>query len=123
MNLDDLSRSVTDAILRAESLPPCSWDAQALFREVSEIEEAIAAIVGAKDVEGEIARLGAVSAALSAGEALRAMQLAVLYLRDDLSDSSRSKLEELLKQADAEIESAAADGPNVLPVTFRLRAA
>ena len=123
MNLDDLNRAVTEAILRAEHLLPGSWEAQAAFREVSEIEEAIAAIVGAKDVEGEIARLGAVSAALSAGEPLRAAQLAECYSRDDLSDGCGTKVDELRKQADAEIQSAAIDSPEVRPVTFRLQAA
>lgn len=54
------------------------------------------------------ARVGAVSAALSAREALRAVQLADRYLRDSLSDGARAKLDELRKQAEAEIS--AADG-------------
>lgn len=123
MNLDDLNRAVTEAILRAERMAPGSWEAQSAFREVSEIEEAIAAIVGAKDVEGEIARLGAVSAALSAGEPLRAAQLAERYSRDDLSNGSVQKLGELRSQADNAIQSAGANSPNVRPVTFRLQAA
>ena len=123
MNLDDLNRAVTAAILRAERLPSHSWQAQTAFRDVSEIEEAIAAIVGAKDVEGEIARLGAVSAALSAGEPLRAAQLAACYSREDLSEPSGAKLDELWRQADSEIQRAAVDSPEVRPVSFHLRAA
>jgi hypothetical protein len=42
---------------------------------VAELEEEIATIVGAHTVDGEI-RVGAVAAALSAGEPLRAIQLA-----------------------------------------------
>ena len=120
MSLDDLNRAVTEAIFHAERLAPGSWEAQSAFREVSELEEAIAAIVGAKDVEGEIARLGAVSAALSAGEPLRAAQLAERYSREGLSIDSAQSLGALQNQADAAIQSAAAHCPDVRPVTFRL---
>lgn len=121
MNLAELSRAVTDAIVRAEALKPGSWEAESAFREVSELEEAIAATIGTRDVEGEIARVGAVSAALSAREALRAVQLADRYLHDDLSDGARAKLEELRTQAETEIS--AAEEPKVLPVSFQLKPA
>ena len=75
MDLDDLNKSVTNAILQAEALPRGSWEAQHAFREVADLEEEIATIAGAGAVEGEIARLGAVTAAMSAGEPLRAIQL------------------------------------------------
>lgn len=121
MNLAELSRAVTDAIVRAEALKPGSWEAESAFREVSELEEAIAATIGTRDVEGEIARVGAVSAALSAREALRAVQLADRYLHDDLSDGARAKLEELRTQVETEIS--AAEEPKVLPVSFQLKPA
>jgi hypothetical protein len=121
MNLAELSYAVTDAIIRAEALKPGSWEAEAAFREVSDLEQAIAATAGANDVEGEIARVGAVSAALSAREALRAVQLADLYLHDDLSDGARAKLDELRAQAEAEIS--AAEEPTVFPVSFQLKPA
>jgi hypothetical protein len=75
MDLDDLNKSVTHAILQAEAFPCGSWEAQHAFREVADLEEEIATIAGAGVVEGEIARLGAVTAAMSAGEPLRALQL------------------------------------------------
>ncbi len=123
MDVIDLNESVTTAILRAEALPAGSWEAQRAFREVADLEEEIATIFGARVVEGEIARLGAVAAALSAGEPLRAIQLAVRYQADELSEGAQRKLEELLKEAESEVERQIADAPGVEPVRFRLRAA
>jgi hypothetical protein len=123
MDLDELNAKVTAAILYAESLPLGSMDAQSAFREVSNLEETIAALASANDVEGEIARLGAVSGALSAGEALRALQLARRYGSDALSFAARTKLDELRKEAEIEIERAALNEPIVEPVRFHLRAA
>jgi hypothetical protein len=122
VNLDQLNRSVTGAILRAEALPTGSWEAESAFREVADLEEEIAAIDGARTAAGEIARLGAVTAALSAGEPLRALQLGERYRSDGLSDGSRAKLAELLDEAVAEIERGAINA-NVDPVQFTLRAA
>jgi hypothetical protein len=123
MGLDELNRSVTSAILRAETLPPGSWEAERAFRAVAELEEEIAAIVGAHTVQGEVARLGAVTASMSAGDLVRAVQLAERYLADALSERSRAKLQELHAEAEAEIARAAVGAPNVDPVPFILRAA
>lgn len=121
MGLDELNRSVTSAILRAEALPPGSWEAERAFREVAELEEELAAIVGAHTVQGEVARLGAVTASISAGDLVRAVQLAERYLDDALSNGSRVKLQQLRDEAEAAI--AALDAPNVDPLPFTLRAA
>jgi hypothetical protein len=123
MNLADLNESVTEAILRAEALAPGSWEAQTAFRDVSEFEEAIASIVSAKEVEGVIARLGAISAALSAGEPLRALQLADRYGGDDLGQKAQSKLSELKAEAESDIQRAVQKELSVEPVRFHLRAA
>jgi hypothetical protein len=123
MGLDELNSRVTSAILRAEALPPGSWDAERAFRDVADLEEEIAAIAGANTVEGEVARLGAVAASVSAGDLVRAVQLAERYLADALSDRSRAKLCELRDEAEADIVRAAANAPNVDPVPFILRAA
>jgi len=72
MNLDEFNHRVTNAIVRAESLPAGSRDAWEAFHNVSVLEESIATLVPLADLEGEIARLGVVTAALSAGEPLRA---------------------------------------------------
>jgi hypothetical protein len=122
MDLADLNRSVTRAIVRAEALPPNTWDAQRAFREVADLEEEIATIVGARTAAGEIARLGAITAALSAGEPLHALQLGERYLAHGLSEGSRTKLTELLAEADAEIVRDAKSAPNVEPVRYSLHA-
>lgn len=53
--------------------------------------------------EGEIARLGAVTAALSAGEPLRALQLAERFLSESLAPEIAEKLRQLIKEADVEL--------------------
>jgi len=123
MGLDELNRSVTRAILRAEALPPGSWDAERAFRDVADLEEEIAAIAGAHTVEGEVARLGAVTASMSAGDLVRAVQMAERYLADALSERARAKLRELHDEAEAEIARAAVVAPNVEPIPFIWRAA
>lgn len=123
MELAELNRSVTIAILRAEALPAGSWEAERAFRDVADFEEEIAAIVGGHTVEGEVARLGAVTASLSAGDLVRAVQLAERYLADSLSSGSRTKLTELRDEAEAEIVRTAAEAPDVAPIPFTLHAA
>ncbi|TMQ02260.1 MAG: hypothetical protein E6J90_00895 [Deltaproteobacteria bacterium] len=123
MSLDELNHRVTNAILRAESLPAGSQEAWEAFHEVSALEESIAALLPPDDLEGEIARLGAVAAALSAGEPLRALQLAERFRSDGLAPEIAEKLRQLAKEAEAELLRAAADGPMIEPVTFTLRAA
>ncbi len=123
MSLDEWNRRVTNAIVRAESLPAGSREAWEAFREVSALEESIALLLPPDDLEGEIARLGAVTAALNAGEPLRALQLAARFLAEDLAPEVAEKLRQLVKEADAELVRAVSDEPIVRPVTFTLRAA
>jgi hypothetical protein len=121
MNLDDLNRRVTNAIVQAENLPPESRDAWDAFHHVSMLEESIATIVPADELEGEIARLGAVTAALSAGEPLRALQLTERFLAENLAPEIAEKIRQLAKEADGELSRAVDDDePTVKPVTFRL---
>jgi hypothetical protein len=122
MSLDELNRRVTNAIVRAESLPAGSRDAWEAFHEVSTLEESIATLVPPDDLEGEIARLGAVTAALSAGEPLRALQLAARFLAERLTPEVAEQLRRLVKEAEAELVRAGSDEPTVIPVTFTLRA-
>lgn len=118
-----MNRRVTNAIIQAESLPAGSRDAWEAFHEVSALEESIAKLVPPDDIEGEIARLGAVTAALSAGEPLRALQLAERFLAEKLAPEVAEKLRQLVGEADSELVRAVTDEPTVLPVTFTLRAA
>jgi hypothetical protein len=122
MSLDELNRRVTNAIVRAESLPAGSQEAWEAFREVSALEESIATLVPSEDMEGEIARLGAVTAALSAGEPLRALLLAERFLAESLAPAIAEKLRQLVQEADAALVRAGSDEPTVMPVTFTLRA-
>lgn len=69
------------------------------FREVSRWEEQIARSTQPGDVEGEIARLGAVAAALSASEPLRAVQMAQAFLEEGLAADVASKLEAMIEEA------------------------
>ena len=103
MSIDDLNRRVTNAIVRAENLPAGSREAWEAFHEVSALEESIATITAPDDLEGEIARLGAVTAALSAGEPLRALQLAERFLAENLSPEIAAKLHQLTTEADADV--------------------
>jgi hypothetical protein len=123
MNRDELNRRVTNAIVRAEGLPSGSREAWEAFREVSALEESIATLTAPDDLEGEIARLGAVTAALSAGEPLRALQLAERFLAESLAPEVAEKLRQLGKEADAELVRAISDEPTVKLVKFTLRAA
>lgn len=103
--IDRLNRSVTKAILDAEMLPPGS-EAKHAFRLVAEIEQKLAAILAGDTLEGEIARLGSVSAWMSAQEFVRAVALAKQYLEDPLSSGVRAKLQQLHDEADARAPTA-----------------
>lgn len=123
MELDDLNARVTEAILRAERLPEGSDEAQAAFREVGRIEEAIADSTPAHDLEGEIARLGAITAALSAAEPLRALWLVDRYLAEGLSPEVTSKLEALRVEANTDLAEVVSKLPPVRPVKYKLQQA
>jgi hypothetical protein len=122
MNLAELNRRVTDAITIAEGIPKDSPESWTAFREVSMLEEEIARLTSADDVEGEIARLGAVAAALSANEPLRAVQIGQRYLAEDLAADIKSKLAAMLDEANKAISTLAED-LTVQPVKFTLEAA
>jgi hypothetical protein len=119
-DLDDLNMRVTGAIFRAEHAALGSLIAEAAYREVSTLEEEIARQVGADEIEGALARVGAVTAALRAGDWLRAAQLAEAFSSDAPADL-RDQLAGLAAEADA--QSRAVAEPDVLPIVFDLRAA
>lgn len=123
MELDDLNARVTEAILRAERLPGGSDQAQEAFREVRRLEETIADLTPAHDVEGEIARLGAVTAALSAAEPLRALVLVERYLAERVSPEAAVKLGALRAEAEAELKEAASKVPPVRPIKYTFQEA
>lgn len=122
MDLVELNRLVTDAITVAESLPKDSPRAWMAFREVSHLEEQIARSTQPGDVEGEIARVGAVAAALRASEPLRAVQLAQTFVGEGLAADVAAKLEAMVDEANERLSALAGD-LTVQPVKFALAAA
>ncbi len=88
--MPDLNQRVTAAIFRAEGL---ERDAHAAFAEVSRLEEEIAAICPAGTLEGDVARRGAVTAALSANDPQRAVNLAREYLAGPVAISGLLELQ------------------------------
>jgi hypothetical protein len=123
MSLDELNARVTEAILRAERLPEGSDQRHEAFREVGRLEESIADSTPAEDLEGEIARLGAVAAALSAAELLQALLLVDRYLAEGISPEAAAKLNALRAEADLELAEAASKVPPVRPVKYILQEA
>jgi hypothetical protein len=123
MDLDELNARVTEAILRAEQLPQGSEQAENAFREVGRLEEAIAALTAASDIEGEIARLGAVAAALSSADPLRALWLGDRYLREGVSPEATAKLDALRAEAEKDLARYLSEVPLVRVVRYTLQKA
>jgi hypothetical protein len=113
----DLNQKVTSAIFRAEHLPPGSWQADAAYEEVSQIEVEIARRTRPDDLEGAIARRGAVTAALSARDWLRAARLAEVYLAETVPPELANELRTLAADALVQIST---DLPEVKQVSFEL---
>jgi hypothetical protein len=118
--LDDLNMQVSAAIYRAEAVPD-GPAAEAAFREVSRIEEEIARLVPAQDLEGALARVGAVDAALRSGDWLRATLLAEVFAKDAHDTDLLEQLRALSERAEALALKVVE--PQVQPVTFVLSAA
>lgn len=75
----------------------------------------------ADDLEGESARLGAVTAGLSAAEPLRAPLLVEHYLAENVSPAAAPKLEALRAEADRDLAEVALRMPPVRPVKYVLQ--
>jgi hypothetical protein len=85
-----LNTLVSIAIRRAEVLDDAqSPAASEVWREVMAYEERLAEIIPADDITGGVARAGAVSAALSAGDRLEAERLAGRYLAESSLPAER----------------------------------
>ena len=82
---DELDVLVSVALRRAEILDEIdSPGAGEAWREVMEYETRLAALTSPAEITGGIARVGAVAAALAAGERLLAQQLSAQYLAEAL---------------------------------------
>lgn len=118
--MQDLNRCVSEAIFFAGRAAPGSQEAQDAYRRVSAIEEQIARLTTPTDVDGAVARVGAVSAALRAGDWLRASRLVEEFLVG-VPDDVATELRELDREADA--SARLIDEPDVKPVRYELAAA
>ncbi len=82
---DELDVLVSVALRRAEILDEIDAPgAGEVWREVMEYEKRLAALTSPAEITGGIARVGAVAAALAAGERLLAQRLSAQYLAEDL---------------------------------------
>ncbi len=89
MELETLYPLVTDAIRRAEVLDELGAPgARQAYLDVSLLEERIARLLPQTDVEGVIARRGAVRAAIAAHEFRRATDLVTRYAAEGGIDGS-----------------------------------
>jgi hypothetical protein len=106
MDIDTLNALVTDAIWRAQELDALGIQPASAWREVSVFEEELAKALPSSELEGQIARRGAVRAALKAGEYARAQSLCDTYLADtDAPTFLKTGVQEILEEADREISS------------------
>lgn len=103
MTLENLYLLVSEAISRAEALEDLGLpSARSAYHDLSELEEQVAGLLPATDVEGAIARRGAVRAAIQADELSRAADLVTRFLADPAAPSAlRGELESLVQAADA----------------------
>ena len=87
---DELDVLVSTAIRRAESLDEIdASSAGEAWREVMEYEKRLAAVTSPDEIAGGVARVGAIAAALAAGERAEAKALSVQYLAEDLLPPER----------------------------------
>lgn len=93
--IEPLYALVTEAIGRAQWLP--EGDARrAAYAHVADLEERIAALAAAGTTDGDVARLGAVYAAMKAGAPGRARALALRYVEEPMGECDREGLQALL---------------------------
>jgi two-component system response regulator DesR len=102
MDRDSLYMLVTEAIERAENLEDLGAPgAHQAHLDVSLIEERIAALVPASEVEGAIARRGAVRHAVAAGAHSRANDLTARFVAEDAAPAAlQHELRNLLAVGD-----------------------
>lgn len=115
--LNDLNKRVTEAIFRAEHAEEGSDEAKALYLQVSDLEEQISVLLPVDQLQGALARVGAVTAALDAGDWLRATKLASSYLLGAPADLAEN-LQGLLAEADEAAQQSRE--PVVRPIPFVL---
>ena len=106
--IDQLYGRVATAILQAEKADAAGSKAHAAAAHllVSFLEEDIAYLIPATDPEGEIARRGVITAAISAGQFVRAAEMAKTYVSDpSVSPALKGQLEALRIDAERQARS------------------
>ncbi len=99
METNGLNMLVTEAIWRAEELEALGIRSELAWKEVSSLEERLAKLHASSEPEVQIARRGAVSAALEASDYARAQALADGYLAEENApESLKAALREILEE-------------------------
>jgi len=78
-DVQELNRQVTVAIFRAELAAAGTPEEETALLYVSDLEERLAQLLPANELQGAVARVGAVTAAIDAGDWLRAKRLIEMY--------------------------------------------
>lgn len=94
--LSKLNRLVTAAILAAEQTERGSEGERAAYRRVADLEEQIADTLPAGTIEGDIARRGAIRAAIMSGDRPRARGLFDHYLKEGMQPELVAALERMV---------------------------
>jgi len=108
--LAKLNRLVTTAILAAERTKSGTEAERVAYVRVSDLEEQIADILPARTLEGDIARRGAIRAAIMAGDRPRARGLFDHYMKEGMPPELAEVLDRLV------------DAPRVSPPPAVLKA-
>jgi hypothetical protein len=112
----NLNKRLSEEIFFAGRATPGSQEAQDAYRRISDLEEQLARLKPT-DVDGAMARVGAVSAALRAGDWLRASRLVEEFIVGAPDDVAMA-LRELDREADA--AARLLEEPYVKPIRYKL---
>ena len=101
MKVNELNKRVTMAIFEALNVERSGQadDIKKAFAIVSKLEGELASYLPAGGVEGDMAREGAVRAALKSEDPERARELAEKYLAEEVSEDTKETLLELTRDA------------------------
>lgn len=104
--LDELNGQVTEAIMIAEQLEDIGDpEAQTAYGQASILEEQIAAITANSSYEGQVARRGAVRAAVKSGNFERAGRLVAAYTAEpDVDPELSAGLRDLMPKKDRTVK-------------------
>jgi len=82
---EELREEITNIQLASRGCSVGSSEYREAYRQISELEEQIAAITAPRDQDGELSRWGAVAAAHLAGDLDRARKLAARFMAEPIS--------------------------------------